>query len=119
AAMSKELLCPVCGTRLPLDPKDQPPGSPPAADPGRTIEAVIPSTQSLDDIRAKVSGGGSVVLAWPEGDGVGVFVAGDANPQPEPSEPAAMSPIDGPAVWLAESSSGSAEAITALSPGVS
>jgi hypothetical protein len=48
--MSREVVCPQCGMRLPIDPRDEPPPAGPSLDAGHTIETVIPQTVSADDL---------------------------------------------------------------------
>lgn len=84
--MSRELICPKCGAFLPLDdPELHDSGGSFVADPGRTIESVIPATMSLADHPLGESLGPESTLATPAIEpGIGSFVAGDSVAVLEP-----------------------------------
>jgi hypothetical protein len=66
--MGKEVVCPHCGLRLPIDPLDEPL---PALDAARTVETVIPRTVTTDE--------GGLPTATPGGSTPEVVKSGSAN----------------------------------------
>lgn len=83
--MSREIECPGCGLRIPLDERPAPsePDELPAIaenDIGRTIETLIPATVSLDDEgRHQMDEAGVAMAAPSASEPFGVYVAGDSE----------------------------------------
>ncbi len=79
--MSREIECPSCGTRIPLD--DQPGSNeagelPAIGEIGETVETVIPTTVCLDDdSRREFDGSAVSMAAHSDTEPFGIFVAGD------------------------------------------
>ncbi len=79
--MSREIECPSCGMRIPLDahPVSSDPGElPTQGDVGQTVETVIPATVCLDEESRKQLDESGVALSGPTSpDPFGIYVAGD------------------------------------------
>lgn len=86
--MTREVVCPHCGLRLPLDPLDEPL---PALDAARTIETVLPRTVVTEELPARAQRSAS--------DGGGPAPAAAETPNGHSSPPAgrrAIPPLEFP-----------------------
>jgi hypothetical protein len=95
----KEMVCPTCGMRLPLDPKDVPVDSDHVHDAGRTIETVIPGTVSIADAAIaphRINGASVNLTSAPPNATIGVSLTGSAAPAVAHTiapEPVAQPPV--------------------------
>lgn len=82
--MAREVVCPHCGLRLPIEPLDEPL---PALDAARTIETIIPRTVSTEDTQPSV--------AMPGGSGPPPAASSGPNGRPPAAGPIAPHRRDG------------------------